>query len=102
MKNALVDPNAQVNALTSWELDLDTQTYVPVWTPIPDSARVAEIAAEQFPVAPPLFWVACNDTVVADQWYYDTQTAQILVVPAPVPKPVITEGQPVVNGAQTL
>jgi len=48
MKNALVDPNAGVNALTSWELDLDTQTYVPVWRRVPDSARVAEVAAGQF------------------------------------------------------
>jgi hypothetical protein len=35
--------------------------------------RVAQVVAEgeTFPVAPTLFWIACNDNVVADQFWYD-------------------------------
>jgi len=33
--------------------------------------RIAEVADAEFPVAPPLFWVECNDDVVADHWYWD-------------------------------
>ena len=49
--------------------------------------RVAEVANTSFEVAPPLFWVACADDVVADQWYYDTATSQTIQIPA---APVIT------------
>lgn len=48
--------------------------------------RVAETTTTPFEVAPPLFWVACNDDVVADQWYYDPNTFAIDPIPVrPVP-----------------
>lgn len=51
--------------------------------------RVAEVANQSFEIAPPLFWVACADDVVADQFYYDPNTQQIAVIPAkPVPPEV--------------
>ena len=51
--------------------------------------RVAETTATPFEVAPPLFWVACNDDVVADQWYYDSATFTIDLIPVkPIPAPV--------------
>ena len=51
--------------------------------------RVAETTTAPFEVAPPLFWVACNDDVEADQWYYDPNTFTIDPVPVkPVPPPV--------------
>jgi hypothetical protein len=49
--------------------------------------RVAEVTATPFQVAPPLFWTACADDVVADQWYYDPSTFQIVAIP---PAPAIT------------
>jgi hypothetical protein len=49
--------------------------------------RVAEVTATPFEVSLPLFWVACADDVVADQWYYDTANSQIIQIPA---APVIT------------
>jgi hypothetical protein len=49
--------------------------------------RVAEVTTNPFEVAPPLFWTACADDVVADQWYYDPATYQIVAIP---PAPVIT------------
>jgi hypothetical protein len=33
--------------------------------------RVAQIENQEFEVAEPLFWVDCDDTVKADQFWYD-------------------------------
>lgn len=97
MKEALVDPTTVVQVVTGWEVNPDPTSkkkYLPIFTPIENSARVCEVVPQGagFPVAPPLFWVACADDVVADQWYYNTVTAEIIVIPPPAPVPVGTEG----------
>lgn len=97
MKKALIDPNAPVMQLTSWVFNQTTKNYDPVFTEIPNSDRVAEVIDAVFPVAPPLFWVDCADNVVADEWYYNNQTGQIVLVPPPAPYPKQT-----VIGAQTV
>lgn len=99
MKNALIDPTTSVTYMSGWTPDpvmTNPQRYNPVFSTLPDSARVADVADNQFPVAPPLFWADCADDVVADQWYYDTANQQILVVPSTPPYP----GE-VTNGLQT-
>ena len=100
MKLALIDPTTQVNVLTGWEPNPDPKIpgkYVPLYEVIPNSARVAQVVdvGGSFPIAPPFFWVECNDDVVADQWYYDTQTEQIIVIPEPAPYPATTGVQSV-------
>lgn len=107
MKDALIDPTTIVNAITGWTLNPDPKgvpRYLPVYTPIENSARVAEVVdlGSEFPVAPPLFWAQCADNVVADQWYYNTATQQFIVVPEPAPYPTVAEDQPAATGAQTL
>jgi hypothetical protein len=92
MKLALIDPTSLVNALTSWEPNTDPQIpgkYIPIYTPIEQSARVCQVVdiGASFPIAPPYFWASCSNDVVADQWYYNTQTEEIIVVPAPAPFP---------------
>lgn len=97
MKKALIDPTAQVYYISAWNNPVPpSTTYTPANTLLENSARVAEVAASDFPVAQPLFWVECADDIVADQWYYDTSTQQIIVVPpnAPYPAPVIEGAQP--------
>jgi len=59
--------------------------------------RVAEVCAQPFEIAPPLFWVDCADDVVADQFWYDPSDESIKAVPLPEPEP-----QPIVDGAETL
>lgn len=99
MKNALIDPQHPVSHITSWTNPPPPALPEPVFEAYPNSARVAEVAVQEFPIAPPLFWTPCADDVVADQWYYDTVTTQILPVQnAPYPE----QPQPVVSGAQTL
>lgn len=88
---ALIDPNAPVMQITDWLFHPETKKYTPVFTEIPNSDRVAEVAAAEFPVASPLFWVDCADDVVADLWYYDNVGQTILLVPPPPPVPPVPE-----------
>ena len=98
MKNAIIDPRENVNKIVGWT---SATPPMPISEVIPNSARVAEVADQTFPVAEPLFWTPCADDVVADQWYYDTVTQAILIIPPAPPKPV-ADDQPVVVGAQAL
>jgi len=50
--------------------------------------RVAQVEAEEFGVASPLFWVDCADSVVADQFWYDPVDQTIKSFPTPEPEPV--------------
>lgn len=45
--------------------------------------RVAQVGNTTFPIAPPLFWMPCANDVVADQYYYDPDTQQIIKKPEP-------------------
>jgi hypothetical protein len=72
MKNALISPNEQV-----YKYD-DTLLGV----------RVAEVRDTPFEVNPILFWVECADDVVADEFYYDEATQEIIAVPVK-PKPPV-------------
>lgn len=33
-------------------------------------ARVAQVELAEFNVAPPLYWVTCNNSITADEWAY--------------------------------
>jgi len=55
--------------------------------------RVAEVADTTFEVNPILFWVECADDVMADRFYYDTETQTIIAVPVK-PIPVVEGGAP--------
>lgn len=89
MKKAIIDPRETIFYVSGYDAK-----GKPIYTLIPNSARVAEIADAEFPVAEPLFWVDCADDVVADQWYYDVIQAACFPVP--------TAPQPEVTGAQVL
>ena len=55
MKHALISPNETTCSHDGTEL----------------GQRVAQVENVPFDVVVPLFWVECNDDVVADQWYWD-------------------------------
>jgi hypothetical protein len=50
--------------------------------------RIAEVSANEFPVAPPLFWVACENDVMASQYYYDSNLQQIVKIPDVIEKSI--------------
>lgn len=99
MQNALIDPQTAVNEIIGWT---NTVPYKPIMQVIPNSARVAEVLGTTFEVAPPLFWTACADDVVQDQFYYDTSNQTIYPIPPAPPYPTPPADQPNVAGAQTL
>ena len=84
--NALISPNELVY---SWDKQVLGQ-------------RVAEVAANTFPIAPPLFWIPCADDVVPEDCYYDPNTQTIDLIPSPPPPDetyidgIITETPPTV------
>lgn len=82
MKKALISPNEVPTYVSGWG-DYNS----PIYTQVPNSARVAEVCEQEFEIAPPLFWTQCNDNVVADQFYYQTTTQQILPMPESKQKP---------------
>ena len=84
---ALIDPNSVVSHVALWTwagsvVEPTIETY-------PNSARVCEVVENEFPVAEPLFWVDCDQNVIPDQFYFDTEAQQILPVQnaEPPPKP---------------
>ena len=85
MQNALISPNeSPVKYVSGWTTDTPPE---PIYTPIANSCRVAEVEAQTFEVALPLFWTPCADDVKADQWYYNTGDKEIYPLPASPPYP---------------
>lgn len=66
MKKALISPNELVS----------------------NGYRVAEVreADNIFPVADPLYWMDCDDEVVADQYWFDPTDNTIKAIPRRAPK----------------
>jgi hypothetical protein len=94
MKKALINLNQNVSYIAYWTKQQDG-TYIPVNQYYENSAAVCEVVDSEFPVAEPLFWVDCTDTVIAYQYYYDTSDNTIkLIVNAPYPEePTMEESQ---------
>jgi hypothetical protein len=85
MKNALISPNeSPIQYVSGWTKDIPPE---PILTPIENSCRVAEISDQTFEVALPLFWTPCDDNVIADQWYYNTNDKEIYPKPESPPPP---------------
>lgn len=81
MKNALIDNRFQVQYIASWS------NKEPIYAFYPNSCRVCEVTAQPFEVALPLFWVDCNDDVVADLYWYDLVNKIINPIEnAPIPE----------------
>jgi hypothetical protein len=70
---ALIDPRVSVQYVASWS----GNPLKPVYETYPNSARVCQVEDNEFDVAEPLFWVDCDPSVVADQYWYDTISGEI-------------------------
>lgn len=49
--------------------------------------RVADTASEPFDVAEPFFWIECSEDVLADQFWYNPETQECILIPIPEPEP---------------
>lgn len=57
-----------------------------------ENNRIAQVSPEDFPIAPPLFWVDCPEDITTE-WTYDDSGFQEPVVPAPVIPSVVSMRQ---------
>ena len=55
-----------------------------------ENNRVCQVEAQDFPVAEPLYWVDCPDTITTE-WTYDGTTFVAPVIPEPVVVPAPTK-----------
>ena len=90
---ALISPNEQVKYISGWDTPIPPSAkYTPIYTICGE--RVAEVAQNDFPVAPPFFWMDCADTVTAESYCYDATNQTIILIPPdepdPTPQPVTT------------
>ena len=83
---AIIDPRNKVLYISSWD-ETTPNSPTPIFSPIANSARVCQVESEAtFNIAAPLFWTSCSDDVVADRFYYQTNTSTFLVISnAPLP-----------------
>lgn len=83
---ALLDPQSSISRITKWT---DTEPYTPFIETYENSVRVAEVAEMDFPVSLPLFWVDCNDDVIADEYYFDNAQKKFFKIEnVEMPKPI--------------
>ena len=66
--------------------------------------RVAQVVniGEEFPVAEGLYWMDCDDVVIQDQFYFDTTTNTILLVPVEPAMVKVVQPQPTTSGTTTI
>ena len=90
---ALIDLQSVMKKIDSWSsvTEYGETHNVPNYVEIPNSARIAEVAENEFEVCTSennLLWVDCNTsiTTVGDAYYYDTSDATI--------KPIVNADPP--------
>ena len=90
-KKALISTSeiSNVTWVSSWTWDTESNKYVPNYSTIEDTQRVAEVvdANNTFEVYETLIWVDCSDDCVADQWYYKDGVCYIKSEDEPEPEP---------------
>lgn len=62
--------------------------------------RVAQICEIEFEVASPLFWIDCDETIIADQYWFDPSDNTFKKVSFTLTKAALE--QPISNGTQTI
>ena len=77
MKKALVDPrDTDIKYVSSVDVD---GNYI--FTIIPNSARICDVAENEFEVASPLYWIDCSDETIVDEYYCDTINNTAIPIP---------------------
>jgi hypothetical protein len=80
---ALINPLEITYQITAWELN--GAEYVPTQTQL--GYRVCEVNQNSFDVAEPLFWVDCQDELLADNYFFDINTKELVEKPLDVDCP---------------
>lgn len=85
MKYALISPSEKVlyisASVATGEFDIHgNEMYEDTFSE--KQGRIAEISANTFEVASPLFWVECADDVTSQTHYFDSATNTIQPLPS--------------------
>jgi hypothetical protein len=56
---------------------------------IDENGIVVQVEQQEFGIAPPCFWVDCEDSVVPHKYKYENGT--IIAIPEPSPEPITAE-----------
>lgn len=75
---ALVSPNETVKYISEYQL-IDGK-HISVLMDISNGQKIVEVSENQFEVADPLFWIDCNSSVNATEYYYDTSDSTIKLI----------------------
>jgi hypothetical protein len=65
-------------------------------------ARVAEVSANAFPIAEPLFWVDCDSSVIPNDVYYDLNENIIKPIPIDEAAAIAAAELAALNAAQEI
>lgn len=66
----------------------------------PQTNRVAQVEAQDFPVAAPLFWTDCADDVKPETHFWNGSAIEQNPEPAPLPAPVSLTDMILANPAE--
>ena len=84
MKKALISPTETiVRCISGWTSDVPP---TPIFSDIPNACRVAQVEDVEFEVALPLYWIDCEDNVTDYDYYFNTSSNTIELIPN-VPPP---------------
>jgi hypothetical protein len=80
---ALIDPQVGVQYTSSWKISTipGETNYVRVMSDLAQSAVICDKKETQYDVAPPCFWVDCDDDLDIVNSYYDTSDSTIKAKP---------------------
>jgi hypothetical protein len=87
MQNALISPTELI--------------YNYATPPVVIGSRIAQISADRFPVAKPLFWVVCDDAVTPEQYYYDGTNCVLKPTPPPQEYALISPNDKIYDNSYT-
>jgi hypothetical protein len=79
MKKALISPDEK-NLVYISEFTKDVPPK-PILSKLQNACRVAQVESVPFDVAPPLYWIECEDYVNDYEYYFNTLTNTIDPIP---------------------
>lgn len=91
MKKALLNPKQVANHIIGWS------NNSPIYGAYTNGVMICEVAEQEFDVAPPLYWVDCEDDVISYQYYYDTVAQTINLIEDAISPTGATQSQPTTN-----
>ena len=96
---ALVNPQVEAEKIVGYVWSSETKSYIAIYEPIPNSAILCDFTEVEFDVAPPLFWIDCEERLDPFFYYYDLISKTIKYIDhAEIPPMPAADEQPATTG----